>query len=79
MVYEEKFVYKYNVAPLQAVGWEGVFGFLTLSVLLFPMYFINVGSSGSFITADPYFKLENAIDAFCQMGNNWQIIFAQAG
>ncbi len=24
MVYEEKFVTKYNVPPLQAVGWEGI-------------------------------------------------------
>ena len=23
MVYEEKFIYKYNVPSLQAVGWEG--------------------------------------------------------
>ena len=29
MVYEEKFVTKYNVPALQAVGWEGTFGFLT--------------------------------------------------
>ena len=25
MVYEEKYVTKYNVPPLQAVGWEGKF------------------------------------------------------
>jgi hypothetical protein len=64
MVYEEKFVTKYNVPPLQAVGWEGklneipfkkihiflivffyftgLFGFSILSVLLVPMYFIQV-------------------------------------
>jgi len=37
MVWEEKFVSKYNVPPLQAVGWEGIFGFITLSLLLIPM------------------------------------------
>lgn len=79
MVYEEKFVYKYNVAPLQAVGWEGVFGFLTLGTLLFPMYFIKVGDGPSFITKDPYHRLENAIDAFCQIGSNYQILIAQVG
>ena len=24
MVYEEKFVMKHNIPPLQAVGWEGI-------------------------------------------------------
>ena len=42
MVYEEKFVTKYNVPPLQAVGWEGIFGFSIISILLIPMYFIQV-------------------------------------
>ena len=40
MVYEEKFITKYNVPALKAVGWEGTFGFLTLSSLLIPFYFI---------------------------------------
>ena len=43
MVLEEKIVTKHNVPALQAVGWEGVFGFTTLSVLLIPFYFIWVG------------------------------------
>ncbi len=34
MVYEERFIGKYNIPPLQAVGWEGIFGFVTLSLLL---------------------------------------------
>jgi len=40
MVYEEKFITKYNVPALKAVGWEGTFGFLMLSSLLIPFYFI---------------------------------------
>uniref|UniRef100_A0A670I044 Solute carrier family 35 member F6 n=1 Tax=Podarcis muralis TaxID=64176 RepID=A0A670I044_PODMU len=43
MVLEQKFVYKHNVHPLQAVGTEGFFGFLILSLLLVPMYFIPGG------------------------------------
>merc|ERR1719153_534610 len=43
MVYEEKVVSKYNVPALQAVGWEGTFGFLTLATLLIPFYFIPAG------------------------------------
>ena len=40
MVYEEKFISKYNVPALKAVGWEGTFGFLTLATLLIPFYFV---------------------------------------
>jgi len=43
MVYEEKFITKYNVPALQAVGWEGTFGFTTLAILLVPFSFIYVG------------------------------------
>ena len=58
MVYEEKFITKYNVPALQAVGWEGnktwlwlkiliqffsgTFGFTTLALLLIPFSFIEV-------------------------------------
>ena len=43
MVYEEKFISKYNVPALQAVGWEGTWGFTTLALLLIPFSFIYVG------------------------------------
>lgn len=41
MIVEEKYVSGRNVSPLQAVGWEGIFGFSVLSLLLIPMYFIK--------------------------------------
>ena len=34
MVYEEKYVTRYDVPPLLAVGWEGILGLITLSLLL---------------------------------------------
>ena len=37
MVYEERYIGKYNIPPLQAVGWEGIFGFCTLGLLLIPV------------------------------------------
>ena len=46
MVYEERVLGKYDVPALQAVGWEGTFGFLTLSALLIPFYFIPAGAYG---------------------------------
>lgn len=75
VVLEERFVSKYNVLPLQAVGWEGVFGFITLSLLLIPMHFIRVGS----FSTTPSHLLEDVPDAFCQMQHNWVIPFAVSG
>jgi drug/metabolite transporter (DMT)-like permease len=37
VVYEERFIGKYNIPALQAVGWEGIFGFFTLGLLLIPV------------------------------------------
>jgi len=76
MVWEEKFVNKHNVPALQAVGWEGLFGFSTLSLLLVPMYYIKVGPPFS---SNPRMVLEDALDAFTQMGNNPMILLAMSG
>ena len=37
---------KYNLHPLKVVGLEGISGVLTLSVLLWPMYFITFDKTG---------------------------------
>ncbi|GAB5364966.1 hypothetical protein AAMO2058_001015700 [Amorphochlora amoebiformis] len=71
MVVEEKFLSKYDVAPLQAVGWEGFWGLSVLSILLIPMYWIPGTTTGG--------RLENAPDAFIQMGNNPVIMTAILG
>ncbi|KAI1301310.1 Solute carrier family 35 member F6 [Halotydeus destructor] len=70
MVIEEKFVSKRNISPLEAVGWEGFFGFTTLSVLLIPMYYIKVGQT---IFQNPEDRLEDAIDGVHQIMNSWQV------
>ena len=44
-VYEQKYMMKYDLHPLKVVGYEGIFGVLTLSVLLWPMYFVKFGSN----------------------------------
>lgn len=76
MVWEEKFIMKHNVPALQAVGWEGVFGFFTLSLLLIPMYYTRVGPPFS---SNPRMVLEDALDGFTQMGNNPIIMVAMTG
>ena len=59
--------------------FSGFFGFFTLSILLVPFYYIKAGPGSSFIFKDPDTRIENALDAFYQMGSNWQIIVAQVG
>jgi len=70
MVIEERFVSTRNVSALEAVGWEGFFGFTTLLVLLVPMYFINVGNA---IFTNPGGRLEDAVDGVYQIINSWQV------
>jgi len=76
MVYEEKFVTKYNVPALQAVGWEGTFGFVTLSTLLIPMYFIPVGEK---FGHNPRHVMEDAYDGLYQLAHNPLLLMAFCG
>ncbi|XP_048841992.1 solute carrier family 35 member F6 [Brienomyrus brachyistius] len=75
MVLEEKFVYKHDVHPLRAVGTEGLFGFIILTILLIPMFYIPVGDFSN----NPRRVLEDALDAFCQIGNQPMIVLALLG
>ena len=54
----------------------GFFGFTVLGILLIPMYYIKVGKPFS---NDPDGRLENPLDAFTQMGNNYWIIVPTLG
>jgi len=63
-VYEEKYLVKYNLPPLKVVGWEGIFGFITMGLLLWPLYFIKVGPP---IGTGPDGRFEDAIDGFTQI------------
>jgi drug/metabolite transporter (DMT)-like permease len=67
MVFEERFVAGLDIPALQAVGWEGFFGFFVLSLLLIPMYFISVPAK---FTNNPRGVMEDAIDAFYMIKNN---------
>lgn len=77
MIVEEKYVSGSNVSPLQAVGWEGIFGFITLSLLLVPMYFIKVG--GKMFETNPNGQIEDAIDGFYQIFNSWEVASGISG
>uniref|UniRef100_A0AAR5Q7F1 EamA domain-containing protein n=1 Tax=Dendroctonus ponderosae TaxID=77166 RepID=A0AAR5Q7F1_DENPD len=76
MVVEEKFVRGENIPSLQAVGWEGLFGFVTLALLQIPFYFIHAVPPLTQRSGD---RLEDAIDALVQMGNSIPLFFAILG
>merc|ERR1712168_134660 len=76
MVYEEKFISKYNVPALQAVGWEGTFGFTVLSLLLIPFSFLHVGPK---FGQNPREVLEDAYDGVYQLAHNPLLALAFSG
>jgi drug/metabolite transporter (DMT)-like permease len=65
MTYEEKFVKKFKIKPMKAVGLEGSFALVILTIILVVFYFIP-----------PQFgilkgeRMENALDGFVQLSNN---------
>lgn len=64
-IYEEYYLGRYDLPPLKVVGYEGIFGFCTITVLLWPMYFIKVGET---FGLGPEFRFEDAIDGLTQFG-----------
>uniref|UniRef100_A0A8D8BC95 Solute carrier family 35 member F6 n=1 Tax=Culex pipiens TaxID=7175 RepID=A0A8D8BC95_CULPI len=76
MVYEERYVAGLDIPALQAVGWEGFFGFSILGLLLIPMYFIQVMPP---FNNNARGVLEDLPDALVQMKNNFQLIMAILG
>eukprot|EP00051_Salpingoeca_urceolata_P010666 m.130848 g.130848 ORF g.130848 m.130848 type:complete len:377 (+) comp16802_c0_seq8:1028-2158(+) len=71
MVVEEKFVGKYDVPALQAVGWEGVFGMGIMSTLCLIFYEVPGPRAGG--------KFENFNDAVEQFVNTPAITVAICG
>ena len=79
MVVEEKLVNGKGIPALQAVGWEGVWGFLVLSCGLVGMYFapgVPAFSSGNATSSDHF---ENTPDAIIQMSNSGPLFAACLG
>ncbi len=64
MVYEQYVLEKYNVAPMLAVGWQGVFGTGLCTVVVVILNFIHDSSD------QPDHRVENTVDAFIQMSNS---------
>ena len=73
---EEKFINGQDIPPLQAVGWEGIFGFIGIGLAMIPL---------NYIPGDPPFAdnsrgtLEATLDAFVQIGNSGRLLMAIIG
>ncbi|XP_046997889.1 solute carrier family 35 member F6 [Schistocerca americana] len=76
MVLEEKFVSGLDIPPMQAVGWEGVFGLVIMGLLQIPFYYIHVSPPFSDNASS---SLEDVPDAFAQMADNNLILVALLG
>lgn len=79
MTVEEKIIKKYEVPPLQGVGWEGVFGFSVLIVLLFPMYFIPWHLPASQDFWQDTTRFEDSVDGLKQIFNSPLLLLSTIG
>eukprot|EP00128_Syssomonas_multiformis_P017031 Colp12_sorted_trinity150504_noHs@30295 len=68
-VVEEKLIGKYEVPALQAVGWEGLWGVVIITIALPALQHINIGGK----------PIEDTVQALYQMKNSWQLIVAVLG
>ncbi len=60
---------------MQVVGWQGVFGFIAMSILLIPFYYIKVDRT---FGQNPRSVLEDALHGFAQLGNEPLLALAYA-
>ncbi|XP_067211912.1 solute carrier family 35 member F6 isoform X3 [Linepithema humile] len=73
MVVEEKYVGEQDIPALQAIGWEGIFGFIGISVAMIPL---------NYIAAPPPFAdnsrgtLEATDEALIQIGSSSKLLIA---
>ena len=59
LVYEEKYMSKYNTHPLKVVGSEGIFGFIALVLIQVFFYFIRI--DGFQLGYNPEGRLEDSL------------------
>ncbi|KAF7995596.1 hypothetical protein HCN44_006703 [Aphidius gifuensis] len=76
MVVEEKFVSGLEIPPLQAVGWEGVFGFIGIILLMIPLNYIHAGPP---FGDNSQGTIEASLDALVQIENSGRLFMAVIG
>lgn len=70
-VYEQAVLVRYDIHPLQAGGYEGLFGVVILGVMLVPLSFVSGGSAFSYNSGS---VLEDPVDAFLQLTNSFPLV-----
>lgn len=70
VVLEEKYLKQYDIPPLQAAGWEGLFGFIIMIFVQLIGQFIPVGLP---LGVNSQGTLSDFPDGCVQIYNNWQI------
>ena len=73
-VYEEMLLSSYDIAPLQMVGWEGLYGLIIMLVMLVLLSYIDTGTCVFSSSPSPPWKLADPMDGFVQLGNNGQLL-----
>lgn len=73
MVVEQKLLSGVDIPALFAVGLEGIFGFIILTILMIPMYYIHVPDTFS---KNPENRLEDALNAFWMMSQSGELVGA---
>ncbi|XP_032669164.1 solute carrier family 35 member F6 [Odontomachus brunneus] len=76
MVVEEKYVGGLDIPALQAVGWEGIFGFIGICLLMIPLNYIKVPPPFSDNSRN---TLEASVEALIQIGNSSYLLIAVIG
>ena len=79
MILQEKIIKKYKILPIQALGWESVFGIISMVAILFPMYFIPWHLPQSSSSWQERKSFEDTIDAFSQWGYSPQVLVSSLG
>lgn len=77
LVYEEIYITKLDIAPLEMVGFEGIYGFSVLTLILIPLNYIPNIESLKKVNAGG--TLEDPIDGLVQVGNNLLILLPILG
>ena len=76
MVVEEKYVAGQDIPSLQAIGWEGIFGFIGICLAMIPLNYIHAPKP---FTDNSRGTLEDTYDAFVQIGNSGHLLMAIVG
>lgn len=76
MVVEEKYVGQQDIPALQAIGWEGIFGFIGISIAIIPLNYITAPPP---FTDNSHGTLEATVEALVQIGSNSKLLIAVIG